>query len=152
HLDVLSQYGFKCYRGPEPVWHETLSLPRPIRRVARLFEVATSSTPPVSLPERDQSGLWNIPGSTIYFPMHGIRRLVPMQVRIRRVLKGLSQAAKRKRIFHLWFHPTNLADQTDAMIAGLHEMLSRAVDLRHRGVLEILTMGEIAQRCESKDR
>jgi peptidoglycan/xylan/chitin deacetylase (PgdA/CDA1 family) len=149
HLDVLSQYGFKCYRGPEPVWYENAGLPPVLRRVARLFEVLTASPPPVVLPEKNESGLWNIPGSTIYFPMHGLRRFVPMRLRIQRALKGLRRAARCRRIFHLWFHPTNLADQTDAMFAGLRQILQRAVELRHRGELEILTMSQIAERCES---
>jgi hypothetical protein len=73
-------------------------------------------------------------------------------LRIRRALKGLREAARRKRIFHLWFHPTNLADQTDAMFAGLRQILCRASELRSRGDLEILTMSQIVERCESTVR
>jgi len=149
HLDVLSEYGFKCYRGPEPVWYETAGLPPVLKRLARLVEVLTAASPPVVLPEKSQSGMWNIPGSTIYFPMYGLRRFVPMQLRIGRALKGLHAAARRRRIFHLWFHPTNLADQTDAMFAGLRQILRRAAELRQRGQLAILTMSEIAEGCES---
>jgi peptidoglycan/xylan/chitin deacetylase (PgdA/CDA1 family) len=149
HLDVLSRYGFRCYRGPEPSWPETPGLPAPLRRAARLLEVVTSSTPPVVVPRKDEFGLWNIPGSTIYFPMHGLRRLVPMRLRVRRALKGLNEAVRRKRIFHLWFHPTNLAEHTDAMFRGLSQILLRAVELRERGALEILTMNQITERCES---
>jgi len=149
HLDVLRHYGFKCYRGPEPVWYENTHMPPALRRMARLLDVLTASTPPVVRPERNASGLWNIPGSTIYFPIHGLRRLVPMQLRIRKALKGLREAGRRGRVFHLWFHPTNLADQTDAMFAGLRRILLAATELRHRGELEIMTMGQIAERCES---
>jgi peptidoglycan/xylan/chitin deacetylase (PgdA/CDA1 family) len=152
HLDVLSRYGFKCYRGPEPTWLETIWLPAPLRRAARLLEVLTASTPPVVLPQKDEFGLWNIPGSAIYFPMHGLRRFVPMGLRLRRALKGLSEAGRRKRIFHLWFHPTNFAEHTDAMFRGLRQILLRAEQLRQRGALEILTMSQIAERCESNGR
>jgi hypothetical protein len=112
--------------------------------------VVTASKPPVVLPEKDEAGLWNIPGSAIYFPRHGLRRFVPMQLRIRKALKGLAEAARRRRIFHLWFHPTNLAHGTDAMIAGLRQILGRAAELRRTGELEILTMSQIAERCEPR--
>ena len=149
HLDILSRYGFKCYRGPEPTWPETIGLPLPLKRAARLLEVVTASTPPVVLPQKNEFGLWNIPGSAIYFPMHGVRRLVPMRLRVRRLLKGLNEAGRRRRIFHLWFHPTNFAEQTEAMFEGLRRILLRAAELRERGQLEILTMSQIAERWES---
>jgi peptidoglycan/xylan/chitin deacetylase (PgdA/CDA1 family) len=149
HLDVLGRYGFRCYRGPEPNWYESTRLPESLRRAARLFEVITASTPPVVLPQKTEPGLWNIPGSTIYFPRHGLRRFLPAHLRIRKALKGLAEAARCRRIFHLWFHPTNLADGTDVMFDGLGKILARAADLRSRSELEILTMGEIAERYES---
>jgi len=149
HLDLLKQYGFTCYRGPEPNWYESARIPQSLRRVARLLEVVTASTPPVVLPYKTESGLWNIPGSTIYFPRHGFRRFVPTQLRVRKALKGLAEAARCSRVFHLWFHPTNLADGMDAMFAGLSKILGHAADLRRRGELQILTLGQIAERCES---
>jgi hypothetical protein len=64
-------------------------------------------------------GLINIPASMMYFPQHGRRRQIPASLRVRRALKGVDSAARERRIFHLWFHPTNLADETDSMLAGL---------------------------------
>jgi hypothetical protein len=60
----------------------------------------------------------------------------------------LNEAARRRRIFHLWFHPTNLAEQTEAMFGGLRRILCRAAALRQRGHLQVLTMSEIAERWE----
>jgi peptidoglycan/xylan/chitin deacetylase (PgdA/CDA1 family) len=140
HLDVIRDHGFACYRGVEPSWHEKRNLPEKIKRAARLFEVLAMSEPPVSLPERDELGLWNIPGSMIYFPMHGLRRHLPSRWRVRRAIKGLNAAAHQKRVFHLWFHPTNLADETDAMFEGLRKIFEHASSLRERDELMILPM------------
>jgi peptidoglycan/xylan/chitin deacetylase (PgdA/CDA1 family) len=136
HLDVLREHGFVCYRGPEPVWHERRAWPEAVKRLGRLWEVCTVRTP---------SGLWNIPGSMIYFPMHGWRRHVPLSWRVKRAVKGLHAAARDRRIFHLWFHPTNLADQSERMFEGLRQILEQARILRDQGRLAVMSMGGVVE-------
>jgi peptidoglycan/xylan/chitin deacetylase (PgdA/CDA1 family) len=143
HLDVLRKNGFTCYRGAEPHWYENESVPEKVRRLARIWEVITATEPPVVLPEEITTGFWNIPGSMIYFPMHGFRRYIPISLRIRRAIKGLNAAARERRIFHLWFHPTNLADQMETMFDGLRAILEHASLMRERGEVEILPMRAI---------
>lgn len=144
HLDVLKEYGFVSYRGPEPKWYEGKSWPTALKRLGHLWDVLVAAEPPVLLPERTEVALWNIPGSMIYFPMHGLRRYIPVSRRVKRAIKGLNAAVDQRRIFHLWFHPTNLADEMEAMFSGLRSILDRASFLRARNQLAILPMGEIA--------
>src|SRR5258705_450939 len=92
------------------------------RRLVRARPLRHGGRPPVVVPEETLPGLWNVPGSMIYFPMHGLRRHIPPSLRVRRALKGLDAAAGKRRIFHLWFHPTNLAFETDVMFAGLRRI------------------------------
>ncbi len=143
HLDVLRDFEFDCYRGPEATWYETDRCPRILRRLGHVCDILMASPPPLVLPERTAVGLWNIPGSMIYFPMHGVRRFVPLSLRIKRAVKGLDAAARQRKIFHLWFHPTNLADQTDTMFRGLRAILHHARSLRDRDQLAFLSMGEL---------
>jgi peptidoglycan/xylan/chitin deacetylase (PgdA/CDA1 family) len=140
HLAALRKYGFTFYRGPEPNWYEQAGLTGVLKRLAHLLEVLISAEPPVVLPEQTCEGLWNIPGSMIYFPMHGLRRHIPTSFRVRRAIKGLDAAAHQNRIFHLWFHPTNMADRTDTMFDGLRRILEYACSLRARDELIILPM------------
>lgn len=144
HLDVLREYGFTCYRGAEPHWYEKSSLPKPVKRLAHLWDVLVAAQPPTVLPEQTEEGIWNIPGSMIYFPMHGVRRFIPISRRVKRVIKGLEAAVRQKRIFHLWFHPTNLAVETETMFDGLRAILDHACELRERGALAIQPMAELA--------
>lgn len=143
HLEVLRKHGFLCYRGPEPVWYERGRWPELVKRLAHLWQVLTVTAPPTVLPETTGGDLWNIPGSMIYFPMHGWRRLVPLSWRVKRARKGLNAAAQDKRIFHLWFHPTNLADQTEAMFSGLRQILEHVRELRGRGLLVVCPMASL---------
>lgn len=144
HLEALRQYGFSCFRGPEPNWYESDRWPQLLQRFGRLFDVLRVATPPVVLPRRCEAGLWDIPGSAMYFPMHGGRQYLPVSWRIRRAKKGLNAAARQRRIFHFWFHPTNLADATEQMFSGLREIFEHARKLRDRGELDFLPMGKIA--------
>lgn len=148
HLDVLRRHGFTCYRGPEPTWYTRPGCPCLVKRLMHLADVLRAAEPPVVRPEWTPPGLWNIPGSMIYFPMHGFRRWIPLWLRVRRAVKGLEAAVRQKRVFHLWFHPTNLADQTEAMFSGLRSILKHARRLARRGDLILRTMGALAQPAE----
>jgi hypothetical protein len=140
HLDVVGELGFKCYRGVEPNWFESARYPQSFRRIMRLMEVLLAAKPPVVLPEREENGLWNIPGSAMYFPSHGVRRHISMNRRVKRAVKGLDAAVAEKKIFHLWFHPTNMADEMEEMFGGLRKILEHADSLRQKGELDILPM------------
>ena len=150
HIEVLRETGFACYRGPEPNWYESPKVPESLKRILRLVDVLRAAKPPVVLPEKTADGLWNIPGSAIYFPMHGVRRHIPLSLRVKRAVKGLNAAAQEKKIFHLWFHPTNMADEADAMFAGLRQILEHADALKERGELRYATMKELVQSPKSK--
>ncbi len=149
HLQVLRENGYTVYRGPEPVWYEGAPVPGPLRRLGHLLDVLTARRPPVVAPEEALPGLWNLPGSMIYFPFHGFRRYVPMSLRVRRAMKGLELAARTGRVFHLWFHPTNLAYGTERLFAGLRGILARAADLRAEGQLSILSMSDALDHWNS---
>jgi len=87
-----------------------------------------------------------VPASMIYFPMHGLRRYIPVSRRVQRARRGLDAAARTGRVFHLWFHPTNLADEPEAMFRGLRDIFSAARELRRQGRLSVASMGTVACR------
>jgi peptidoglycan/xylan/chitin deacetylase (PgdA/CDA1 family) len=142
HLDVLQEHGFLCFRGPEPNWYERPRIPTAAKRAAHLSAVVLARRPPLVVPYRVEA-LWNIPGSMIYLPAHGVRQLIPVRSRVRRATKGLDGAAREQKLFHLWLHPTNLADRLPEMLAGLRTVLEHACELRDRGQLTIAPMGDV---------
>jgi peptidoglycan/xylan/chitin deacetylase (PgdA/CDA1 family) len=144
HLDVLAEHGFTCFRGPEPRWYHADGIPGVVARLGHLADVLRAAQPPVVMPRRAAHGLVDVPGSMVFFPAHGVRRFVPMSRRVTRALRGLEAAVREGRIFHLWMHPTNMADEMDAMFAALRRVIRRAAELRDRGHLDTLTMGLIA--------
>ena len=152
HLDLLAEHGFTGFRGRDRSWYERNGLPIVIQRLAHLWDVLTIAEPPVVTPSRARDDLVEIPGSMVFFPAHGFRRLIPVAWRVRRALKGLDAAVRKRRLFHLWTHPTNLVDDMDGMLGGFREILERAADLRNRGLLTILPMGDVVPLAFEPDR
>lgn len=142
HQDALAPRGFQVFRAPEPGWHFH-SRSALLRRLGHLADVALARCPPAVFPRREADGIVSVPGSMIYFPMHGLRRFLPVSVRVRRARKGLAEAVRRRGVFHLWTHPTNLADETEAMFGGLRAILSEVRALRERGQMDVRTLGAL---------
>jgi len=144
HLGVLANHGIRVFRGPGPRWYERDENPGTLGRLAHLLDVAMGAPAPTVLPESTPEGLVNLPGSMIYLPAHGIRGMIPVSRRVRRALAALNEAADLRRVFHLWFHPTNLADHYESMMAGLRGVFGRARELRDAGRLDLRPMGAFA--------
>jgi Polysaccharide deacetylase len=138
HLDVLKRHGFTCYRGPEPHWYAQKS--RMVRRMGHLFEIVAVKTPP-SVMVREEGGICNIPGSMLYTPSFGARRYLPVWMRVLRAKRGMDNAVRRNEIFHLWFHPTDLA--------GLRRIFDYAARLRESGRLVVRPMCDLVPASAS---
>ena len=141
YVDELNCFGFRAYRGKEPMWYKVF--PKKLRKACHIIDQLLAICPPVCLPEYDQ-GLYNIPGSMFYIPMNGFRSLIPIKSRIRKAKKGIRKAIRQKKIFHLWFHPFNIATNQEKLLYGLEEILKEVCTERRDGELETKSMGEIA--------
>ena len=144
HADLLADHGFRCFRTPEPRWYFDERWPEVVRRGGHLVDVVLARAPALVRPRRREDGVVEIPGSMIYFPMHGLRSKLPLSLRVARARKGLAAAVDRGSVFHLWTHPTNLADPVEPMFLGLRRILELVRAERDRGVLDVLTMGDVA--------
>ena len=114
-----------------------------VERLGHLADVLSARRPPVVMPEETAEGVWNIPGSMLYFPMHGRRRYIPLSLRVRRALKGIERAVAEGKVFHLWFHPTNLADESERMFTGLRSIFERVDTLRSASRIAVAPMGSL---------
>lgn len=142
HLKLLEKNGFSSFRGVEPYWFN--KIPKG-QKPLQILDFLLLLPPPVSEPAKDPSGLINIPGSMLYVSMRGLRKFIPIKIRVIKAKKGLDQAAQERKIFHLWFHPVDFARETERMFLGFKEILQYAASLRNEGKLEIKSMGQIAE-------
>jgi len=152
HLDTLAAHGFTAYRGVTSAWHTRF--PRPLRRAARLVDSLLPVAPPTPAP-RKEGLLWDLPASYFYPHRDGWARLIPVGIGVNKVRRGLAQAAQQRALFHLWFHPFNLAGDLDPLLAGLESIFREVKALRQAGALASRTMGELTaqlQRAELEAR
>jgi len=146
HADALVRHGFTCYRAPDETWYETGKQRKWYHRAGHLTDILAAKMPPAVMPNWDANGIWAIPGSMLYTPSFGLRKYIPVKLRVARAHKGLHEAVRRRRIFHLWFHPTDLVERRQSMLDGLRQIFSTATRMRDRGQLDILTMSQLTSR------
>lgn len=149
HLGVLKEYGFTHYRGPGKNERFDQYRLRAMRRVVHLLDILLAREPRPVVPEMND-GLWNVAGSMVFLPKHGLRRYIPMSLRVRRARKGLNAAVRDGGIFHLWFHPTNMADEMESMFKGLEEILACAYRLSQAGKMDFLPLSSVTGRNTSE--
>jgi hypothetical protein len=151
YLSVCKESGFKAYRGNECSWiyraksreHESL-----FRRGVRLLDayVNISGHNCYSLEENRRDLPLNIPSSRFLRPVSSSRRILE-PLRMRRILSGLTHAAKRRLIYHLWWHPHNFGDHMEENLSFLKKILDHYANMKEIYGMESLNMGDIARRC-----
>jgi hypothetical protein len=152
---AVADSGFTCYRGPQPSWGhhpqraETTSL---ARRAARLADTYAGLSPPPTTAWEGlvgEAGLCDIPASAFLRPYAERRRSLEPRRRAR-LVAGLRSAARRGRLFHLWWHPHNFARHPRESFDLLNRLLDEADRLRASDGLLSLSMGDVAARAGSE--
>lgn len=143
HLGILTEYGIIAYRGREEGWHA--SAPPRLQRPTALVYRALPFRPPVyDMQQRARDGLVNVPASMVLLAYDGIRRYLPNLSRYLPAGRGLRAAARQGLVFHLYFHPYNLAS-SPLMFTVLEAILRQVNRWRAQGLLRVATMGQLAE-------
>ncbi|MTI71803.1 MAG: hypothetical protein FH751_16260 [Firmicutes bacterium] len=145
HLNELKSYGFNSFRGVEQTWY--VNYPKGLKKICHIIDQSFYITPPINLLEVE-CGLINIKGSMLYLPMNGFRKYIPLKSRIKKAYKGIDRCIEKKGIFHLWFHPFNIATNEEKLLFGLESIFQRVDEERKKGNLVIKNMGDIANMYE----
>jgi peptidoglycan/xylan/chitin deacetylase (PgdA/CDA1 family) len=154
HLEVLCRLGFVSYRGPEENWYTAAGAFPRLARLCRYADKLLAATPPCYKQLRcyredaSQPWLFNLPASMFYPPFGGFWNLVGIGRRVAQARKGIREAVARKSLFHLWFHPFNLAT-SPALLDGLDDVLGVVGKEMKAGNMESLTMAETARHLTS---
>ncbi len=149
YLLVCRDLGITVYRGNPTSWLYTARSVEDewlARRGIRLLDayLPISGTNVQGL-NRPRSGLpYNVPASRYlrpYWPM--VKGFEPL--RLRRILDDLTVAAKRKQLYHLWWHPHDFGARPKENLAFLNRILQRFAVLRERYGMESANMLEAAE-------
>ncbi len=149
HLDILCELGFTGFRGPERRWYARFGIGSNTYRACHYFDRLLAFTPRCYKVLRcyackeDGSYLFDMPSSMFYPPLDGMWRTIGLSRRVLQAKRGISRAIDEQALFHIWFHPVNLAS-SDRLFDGLEEVLAFVAENRARGRIECLTMSETA--------
>ena len=117
-----------------------------LRRGARLADTYVGLSPPPTTLWNDvllPSGLCDVPASAFLRPFNPARkRLEPL--RLARLRSGMRHAARRGRIFHLWWHPHNFSQHRSENISVLEHVLDEFDGLATTEGMQSLTMADVA--------
>jgi peptidoglycan/xylan/chitin deacetylase (PgdA/CDA1 family) len=142
HVDILAEHGLDIYRGVDARWYER----RPLgfgRKPLRFFDEAVARTPRAVRPVK-RGRIICLPGSQVFRPERGAWAWTPEESQSARACKGLDRAATTGNVYHLWFHPFNLAGDIDHHFDVLKDILTYADTLRLNDELTIMSMADVA--------
>lgn len=132
HEKALAEQEFVAFRGRAP----------------RTNSSRMSGVSPTYPEKRDR--LWNFPATYFYNPSTYRWKFLPYRMDVSRVKKQLNLAAERKSLVHVWFHPHNLTAEPIRALSGLEEIFKHASTLRSKGRIESITMGDLADRLNTR--
>jgi peptidoglycan/xylan/chitin deacetylase (PgdA/CDA1 family) len=145
YLDIVASRGIKVFRGSEQSWfyHSDPKAQNLARRLGRMADSYLSVTGSNTQNPRRLGDMTDVPSSRILRPYnHKLRSLEGL--RLSRITRAMTRAAKDGTIFHLWWHPHNFGADTEENVAFLARILAHYRTLADRYGMESATMKEAA--------
>jgi peptidoglycan/xylan/chitin deacetylase (PgdA/CDA1 family) len=153
YLPVLGEAGFTSYRGTEiaavkaPVAFREQRVPwkRAARLVDAYWDLDGAQTNDWPLAEHPAA----VDASRYLRPYSSTLRVLE-KARLRRIAGAMKQAALEKRIFHLWWHPEDFAEQPERNLEFLHRVLSAFEAHRRDYGMTSLSMGDVSVAVKAR--
>ena len=155
YLDVCQEEGFTSFRGTENSWiyraraknDESL-----LRRLFRLADTYLNISGQHCYADQEMSGgtLCNIPSSRLLRAYNSKLNFLE-RLRLRRIKRGMTYAAKRGLTYHIWWHPHNFGKDCERNISFLEKILEHYAYLNNKYGFESITMRDLAAKLTSKN-
>lgn len=145
--------GIRAYRGNEEHFlyrarrdSEQTPFIRALRLLDHYVNISGHHTYP--FPKAAQGALLNIPASRFLRPvMKQLAFLEPL--RMRRIKKSMTHAAKHGEVFHLWWHPHNFGINQNENFKNLEEILKHYAMLKKKYGMQSVSMRDITMLAET---
>jgi hypothetical protein len=145
HLSVCREFGLRAFRGNERVWFHRARREveqTPFVRAARL---ADNYLPIGGAHDHEPvlvDGMVDVPASRFLRP--AARNAALERLRLRRIASAMEVAARRRTLFHLWWHPHNFGVDLQDNLAFLRGILDHFRSLQDRYGMRSMTMAAVA--------
>jgi len=124
YVRVLLKHGIKVYRGNETSWFYRPTQGKGqtmLMRAFRLLDAYVNISGHNSYKE-EQTDLINIPSSRFLRP-YSARLKHLERLRLARIKKSMTYAARNKEVYHLWWHPHNFGTHQIENMSFLRQIL-----------------------------
>jgi len=146
YLQVCKEYGVQSFRGNEKSWvykESPFNNEGVLKRMLRLLDCYLNifGHHTYLIREVDTEPIVNLPSSRFLRPYNtSLKVFEPL--RLKRIKKSITNAAKNGEVFHLWWHPHNFGKDLDMNIKFLTEILTHVSNMRDEYDFKSLNMGE----------
>ncbi|MCZ2392866.1 MAG: polysaccharide deacetylase family protein [Chitinophagales bacterium] len=149
YLQIVKELGLYSYRGNETKWFyqasngEDNSL---LKRALRLLDtyINLSGHNCSDIVEISKVQPYNIPSSRFLRPYSKKLKLLE-NLRLKRIIKSMTYAAKHNKVFHLWWHPHNFGANQEENFSFLEKILKHYSELNIKYNFESITMRALAE-------
>lgn len=149
YLPICKELGIAAYRGNEYsfLYRKDTLLTRALRLIDAHINISGHNC--YSPEEVAREFPFCIPSSRFLRP-YTKKYEIFKPLRLRRILSGLTYAARRGLIYHLWWHPYNFGVNLKENLSFLKQILNHFVKMKRLYGMESRNMGEISSRLLQK--
>ncbi len=149
YLDICAKYGFISYRGISPLFstQPKNKIHGLIQRIGRVLDTYFPLGPVSSIQIKTivrNNDIINIPSTRFLRPYSG-KTCFLERLKIKKIKKEMTYAAKNGEIYHLWWHPHNFGANMDKNLNCLENILQTYKDLESQLGMMSMNMNEAAK-------
>ena len=148
YLKVCAELGILCYRGNEHSWlyqAKNGDNDSTIRRAFRLIDAYVNISGHNCYSDEYLKSKFpvDIPASRFLRPFSS-RLKIAESLKLKRITRGMTHAAKNNLTYHLWWHPHNFGINQNENLAFLQKILSHYEHLNESHNFQSITMSNLA--------
>lgn len=150
YLNVCKELGYTSVRSTEKPWMYKATNQKGNKLIKRGFKLLDSyfnisGHNDYDLSELKKEPILELPSSCFLRPYSAKLSFLD-KLRLHRIKTSMTSAAKKGRVYHLWWHPHNMAKNTDENFVFLEKILIHYSSLNKRYNFESLTMNQLEEK------
>jgi hypothetical protein len=145
HLAVCREWGLRAFRGNERIWFHRTRRDAEQTLLVRGARLSDSYVPIGGAHDHEPmlvDGMVDLPASRFLRPVR--RNAALERLRLWRITSAMETAARRRTLFHLWWHPHNFGVDLQENLAFLCDILDHFRTLQDRYGMRSMTMAALA--------
>lgn len=148
YLGVCKKFGITNYRGNEKAWYyapqsesDTSLKKRVFRTVDCYINLSGHNTSP--LDSLNSNGLVDVCSSRFFRPYNRKGGALLEALKVRRIKRSMTHAAKKGELYHLWWHPHNFSQNRSVNFRSMEDILRHYSTLQEKFGFKSLPMNKI---------